>query len=59
MRDANDRGLECLILADCTGATDPGNHEAALHMVTMQGGVFGCVSTSDAVIEATRVVEAA
>jgi nicotinamidase-related amidase len=59
MRDANDRGLECLILSDCTGATDPGNHEAALHMVTMQGGVFGCVSTSEAVIAATNVVESA
>lgn len=53
MREANDRGYECLILSDCTGATDPSNHEAALHMVTMQGGVFGCVSTSDDVIAAT------
>jgi nicotinamidase-related amidase len=53
MREANDRGYECLILSDCTGATDPSNHTAALHMVTMQGGVFGCVSTSDDVIAAT------
>jgi nicotinamidase-related amidase len=55
MREANDRGYECLILSDCTGATDPANHTAALHMVTMQGGVFGCVSTSDDVIAATSV----
>jgi nicotinamidase-related amidase len=55
MREANDRGYECLILSDCTGATDPSNHTAALHMVTMQGGVFGCVSTSDDVIAATEV----
>jgi nicotinamidase-related amidase len=55
MREANDRGYECLILSDCTGATDPTNHTAALHMVTMQGGVFGCVSTSDDVIAATEV----
>jgi len=54
MREANDRGYECLILSDCTGATDPGNHAAALHMVTMQGGVFGCVATSDDVITATE-----
>jgi biuret amidohydrolase len=53
MREANDRGYECVLLADCTGATDAGNHAAALHMVTMQGGVFGCVSTSDDVIAGT------
>ena len=53
MREANDRGYECLVLSDCTGATDPSNHTAALHMVTMQGGVFGAVATSTAVIEGT------
>ncbi|WP_010263839.1 cysteine hydrolase family protein [Treponema primitia] len=52
MRDANDRGYECVILEDCTGATDMGNHAAALKMVTMQGGVFGAVSDSASVIRA-------
>jgi len=51
MREANDRGFECLILEDCCGATDVGNHQAALKMVTMQGGVFGAVAQSTDLLE--------
>jgi biuret amidohydrolase len=47
LRDANDRGYECLLLSDCTGATDYGNYLAALKMIKMQGGVFGAVTTSE------------
>ncbi len=52
MREANDRGYECLLLEDCTGATDEGNHRAAIQMVKMQGGVFGSVSTAPDLIQA-------
>ena len=51
MRDANDLGYECLLLSDCCAATDMGNHLAALKMITMQGGVFGAVAPSAALIE--------
>src|SRR5258708_8469443 len=52
MREANDRGFACSILRDCCAATDRGNHEAALKMVTMQQGVFGAVSDSLALLQA-------
>lgn len=51
MRDANDRGYECLLLSDCTGATDYNNYLAALKMVEMQGGVFGAIAPSAALLE--------
>ena len=50
MREANDRGFECVIVEDCCGATDPNNHAAAINMVSMQGGVFGAVSDSQSLI---------
>ena len=51
MREANDRGFECLLLEDCCGATKYENHLAAIDMIKMQGGVFGAVARSTQLLE--------
>ncbi|MHA6311780.1 MULTISPECIES: biuret amidohydrolase [Pantoea] len=51
LREANDRGFECLVLSDCCAATERRHHEAALSMIHMQGGIFGAVASSAALLD--------
>ena len=46
VREANDRGFDCLILSDCTGSYFPEFYESALAMFKAQGGIVGWVGTS-------------
>ena len=46
MREANDRGFECLVLSDCVGSYFPEFHEVGLQMIAAQGGIFGWVAAS-------------
>lgn len=50
VREANDRGFDCLVLSDCTGSYFPEFHAAALAMIKAQSGIFGWVAASDAVL---------
>jgi nicotinamidase-related amidase len=52
VREANDRGIDCLVLSDCTGSYFPEFHEIALRMIAAQGGIFGWVGESTGVIAA-------
>jgi len=46
VREANDRGFECLVLADCVGSYFPEFQEVGLKMIAAQGGIFGWVTDS-------------
>lgn len=54
VREANDRGYECLVLADCVGSYFPDFQEAGLKMIAAQGGIFGWVAESPAFIAALQ-----
>ena len=58
VREANDRGYRCLVVADACASYFPAFHEAALAMIHAQGGIFGWVATSDAVLTALENMDA-
>jgi len=47
VREANDRGFECLVLSDCVGSYFPEFQEVGLKMIAAQGGIFGWVASSE------------
>jgi nicotinamidase-related amidase len=47
VREANDRGYECLVLEDCVGSYFPEFQDYALRMIKAQGGIFGWVTSSE------------
>ena len=55
VREASDRGYRCVVLADCCASYNPEFHEMGLKMIKAQGGIFGWVSGSAALIEAISV----
>jgi nicotinamidase-related amidase len=50
VREANDRGYDCLVLEDCVASYFPAFHAAALEMIKAQGGIFGWVASSTALL---------
>ena len=51
MREANDRGFDCLLLEDGTAASEPNLHLGTCESIKMEGGIFGAVAKLDDVIE--------
>ncbi|BCB79913.1 cysteine hydrolase [Phytohabitans flavus] len=54
VREANDRGYECLVLADCVGSYFPEFQRVGLDMIAAQGGIFGWVADSTDVLRALQ-----
>jgi nicotinamidase-related amidase len=52
LREANDRGYECLLIEDATESYFPEFKAAAVAMIRAQGGIVGCTAESAAVLEA-------
>jgi len=51
VREANDRGFRCIVLADCCASYFPEFHQAGLAMIKAQGGIFGSVAASQPLLK--------
>jgi len=58
VREANDRGYECLVLSDCVGSYFPEFQASGLKMIAAQGGIFGWVAASGAYLKALQEEQA-
>ena len=58
VREANDRGFDCLVLSDCVGSYFPDFHRVGLEMIAAQGGIFGWTAESDDYLAALSGVTA-
>lgn len=52
VREANDRGYRCIVLSDCCASYNPEFHQTGLRMIKAQGGIFGWVTDSRAILNA-------
>ena len=58
VREANDRGYDCLVLEDCVSSYFPEFHEVGIKMIKAQGGIFGWVSDSKRFLDALAEAQA-
>jgi len=58
VREANDRGFRCVVLADCCASYFPQFHDAGLAMIKAQGGIFGSVAASAPLVDALAAIGA-
>jgi hypothetical protein len=59
VREANDRGYHCIVIGDACASYSDQFHDVALQMIVSQGGIFGCVASSEDVIAAIKVLNEA
>lgn len=59
IREANDRGYDCLLVRDAAAAYDPIDHEAAVRMTVQQGGIFGFAALTEDILAALSAMDGA